>query len=407
MKLRELCRAGLAVALLATGVAAQEGAPKGVTLRGRVHRGEQIPEAANVYVSPRFGPRQPGLGLHARTGDRGEFEIAGVPPGEALLSVEKRAWMEMEGEPASHRWIEIPDAPEHFVDVDLPTGVLEGRVSRASDGSAVEGVVVKLAALQTRGNRAVTDALATSGADGRYRIYGLPTGSFAAFVRAPSASGAEGLASEFREPVEVSEGNSTVLDFALVPEGKAAVSVFDSEGKPAPGVSAGIFPIGASHPLARGFLGESDESGVARGKGIHPGRCFAWAGTPETGFGFSEEGSVVGGEEATFRVDLRKGTDVRVRATDEQDRPVRVTFPSRLPAFTDSRGRPVLAIPGRGPGGEVLPDEVAWVLPAGEYTLRVRAFGYREASLPVRVGEKSPQEIVVRLERATADERGR
>ncbi|MCI0586809.1 MAG: carboxypeptidase-like regulatory domain-containing protein [Planctomycetes bacterium] len=357
--------------------------PPGCRVSGRVLlAGKGV---RNIGVSLRQGP---GETLQGVTREDGSYEVHRVRPGPARLEV---AWESSGTRTTLPSSIEIPDAPELVHDIALPTGGIDGRVTRASDGKGVPGARVWAAAEEaTSGNRFSSPSLtAETDLEGRFSISYVPTGTYSITVQ-PSTRGAGPRGAHAkREKVRVEEGARTTADFALAEGATLVVSVVDPTGAPISGAGvrfAGEFWIQDS----------TDESGVARLAGIPPGAAAVLVSHPEHAWGLGETRIEREGETAEVRVTLGQGTEVRVRVLDERGEPFE--RPAASFAWPGPPGRyAVASVPS---GAESKEDRgIARIrLPAGPYEVRAWRSGYLERVLPVEVGEHSPQVIEIRLE---------
>jgi RNA polymerase sigma-70 factor (ECF subfamily) len=136
---------------------------RGVEVRGVVlgPRGRPVP-AATVYLgsSPNAYDR-----MDAVTADDGAFVFACVPAGEQTLNVERRG---LAGRRTKLRVPKAPAAPL-VVRVDLDAGHFVGGVARDAEGNALAGV-----SLAPRLNDEYLELRARTGADGRFRLEGVP-----------------------------------------------------------------------------------------------------------------------------------------------------------------------------------------------------------------------------------------
>ncbi|HLE99766.1 MAG TPA: S8 family serine peptidase [Gaiellaceae bacterium] len=125
-----------------------------------------------------------------------------------------------------------------------PAGTLEGTVTAADGGSPIEGATVEATGTTTTRTTS-TDAL------GRYSLL-LPVGSYGVTVRAFGR-----LEQQTASPVQVNDGATTTLDFALVAAPSYAVSgtVKDSGGAPIPNATVTILntPLASATTDATGY----------------------------------------------------------------------------------------------------------------------------------------------------------
>ncbi len=380
------------------------------TLRGRVLRGEEGVEGAEVLVVPtqppgNFDPfRSP---LSARTAAGGSFKVEHVPPGPATLRVQASPRGGPHGFAPRSLSIEIPDRPDHEIDVQLSEATISGRVVRAADGAPVAGFFVEAipATLhQTQDLVAAPVARALTDEEGRYRVSYLEPGRYV--VRAGrrwgrgEAEDEQTLASEARGPIEVAEGGETVVDFALARGGTAIVRVSDPGGRPVKEAGVllvpAVVPAGLHLPYAGG-MGRTNEHGIARVVGLRPGRYYATIPEAEFAGAESEEAEVGRDAETSFRIDLRRGTRVKVRVLDEGGAPA-----DAIPVWTDSSGRERFTLPsglGTGVSLRIEKGVGSVILLPGQYTVRVGRPPWKEQTTTVYVGTDSPQDVVLRLER--------
>ncbi len=327
------------------------------------------------------------------TGRGGTFEIRNAPPGEATLSVSGGR----DGSTHAAFALDVPDAPRFEVLLRLPAGEIAGRVLRASDGSPIEG-----AGVEARAWNPSTDpkdlrrpSSTHAGPDGRFRLRDLAPGAYEIVARS-SAPGdaANPLAPQVRGPIEVVEGSPADIHFGLWAGGRARVVVFDVEGRSVEGARVNVVPASDAAGIASwGGYGKTGWDGMALVRGLAPGRLYAKVSGPGFSWGLSEEKEVRVGEETDFRVEIGRGSRVRVRLTDERGERVKGGC-----TFTDARGRSILGtfvVDG-------LPAEVGAIvatLPFGEWTARAMVSGYEEESRPLRLEPGGPVEIVLRLRR--------
>ncbi|HKB16627.1 MAG TPA: carboxypeptidase regulatory-like domain-containing protein, partial [Planctomycetota bacterium] len=232
------------------------------TLRGRVLRGEEGVEGATVRVVPTQPPGNPDpfrMPLSGRTSAGGTFKIEHVPPGWATLRVQASPTGGADGFAPKSLSIEIPDRPDHEIDVQLSDATISGRVVRAADGAPVSGVRVEAlpATLHLTQDLALTPVAGVlTDEEGRYRVSDLEPGRYV--VRAGrrwgrgEAEDEAPLALEARGPIEVAEGGETIADFALARGGTAIVRVSDPGGSPVK--EAGVLLVPAVVPTGLHLL---------------------------------------------------------------------------------------------------------------------------------------------------------
>ncbi|MCI0587500.1 MAG: carboxypeptidase-like regulatory domain-containing protein [Planctomycetes bacterium] len=392
-----------------------ETSPRGCLLRGRVLRGGGPVERAELILHPaRLSSRAKKLRivdrLRDRTGADGSYSIDGVPSGVATL------YVHVMGEQAGgSAWtsqtfrIDVPDAAEDVFDAFLPSGEISGRIRRAEDGQPLPGIFVLALPFDPDSQREGASASGgtSSGPDGRYRIRGLPGGTWRLRARFqdPTGEGGSSLAGfveEEKGPVELSEGGKAIADFALSTGGTAVVTVRDPTGRPVPRSSVAVFPAGAQPYDPRGEfhapVAKANEIGLARVRGIAPGLCVARVlFTPAWASADSEPRPVRAGEETSFTVEVKAGTRVRFRLVDEEGEAI----DQGMVLARDREGRAVHTYVQMGEAIVPGEEEVAsLVLVPGEYTVEALSWRFEKRSMAIRVGETSPQDVMIRLDRA-------
>ncbi|MCI0586738.1 MAG: carboxypeptidase-like regulatory domain-containing protein [Planctomycetes bacterium] len=371
---------------------------KGIcTVKGRVLRGEAPVANAGVSLTPGGAEASAETrALHegrwfSRTGEDGAFEFRGVPPGEATLHAS-----------APPRWSEftiparVPDAPEIVVDLQVPSGRIEGRVLRASDLAPIPEVSVRASSGDPDPFR--DQAWAQTDREGRYAIGDLSPGTYAVTADVHPGKDREraGLAPQRREAVRVAEGEPTVADFLLEIGGTARVLVLGPEGEPLDDISVALHERGSEDwPSFSTMHGKTDREGKALLEGIPPGTYFLTARVPTHAVPWSGARTVRAGEEVEFRLDLKRGTTVRLACVGTDGG--RVEEP-RI-RIADPEGREVA--PSLQEGRSDTKYAATWwgVLVPGTYSLEGRGKGYRTRTVPLRVDTAGPKEFLVPLEK--------
>ncbi len=201
--------------------------------------------------------------LAAETDEQGRFAIEGLPAGSTV-----GLWVAAEGW-ATHRDSRI----EERRSADLPALIvlqpearISGRVTR--DGEPVAGIVVMAARLERAG--VYGRGHATTDAEGRYALRGLPPGEYRVSAMSPEDAVALPVEGIELQPGDHREGVELQLVFGAAIEGTVTMA---ETGKPVPGVT--IWAVG---PLS---WGTTDENGRYR---VHvpPGKARVyWAGDPK------------------------------------------------------------------------------------------------------------------------------
>jgi len=385
--------------------------PTGCRVVGRVTRGGTPVSRAIVILNLVRPDEHPGVTWSRAqdpwgwTGEDGAYAIEGVPPGEALVAVRGGENSHPKAVPT-----DVPDASEWRVDIDLPGGILEGRVVDAASGEPVSGALIEIQPAGSSLARVrIFGSVATTSEDGRFRLQDLAPGSY--YVRAGVGAGnpiyespfaeerprARDVATETKGPVAVGEGGPAVVEFRLSRAATALVTVTGPAGEPVRFGHVTLHRVGLSEDDRRAFQEEggssSDEAGIARVRGVAPGLYYVRAICDGFPAAFSEERELRAGEEVSFSVRFRVGVRVRIRVGGDGGEPL-----SRVVSrFVDGEGRESYALPSRA-DAEEKEMAVARLVP-GAYLLVVEAEGYREATRQVHIGATSPQDLLVRLER--------
>ncbi|MCI0587782.1 MAG: carboxypeptidase-like regulatory domain-containing protein [Planctomycetes bacterium] len=363
-------------------------------VRGRVTRSGEPVAGAVVWIGPFLAARRPSFPHKtAETGPDGTFVLEGVVPGESKVSVDAPSGPDGSRSLATFEvTVVVPADSETFLEISVPTGGIEGRV-RASPAdrplfsAAVEVEPLSMEETGRCGGSARTDR------DGRFRLPGLPAGTYRVRARAPED---DACAPAVATDVVVADGALTTVDFDLQEEGRALVEVVDERGEPVREAWVVLRRVEEEEQLdPRGTPWVTDSAGLARMRRISPGTYYASAGELGGLVGFSDKDSVLPGRETRFRIRLVGGVEARVAVLDPEGQAVAEARVS----FLDAEKRRVGAYLRDEEGAPPERRAARARLAAGEYLLRVSAEGFRAREQTVEVAEPSPWEIVVRLER--------
>jgi hypothetical protein len=210
------------------------------------------------------------------------------------------------------------------------------------------------------------------------------------------------------EPVYVTEGADTPLEIALEPNplsrsaapyGRLLVEVVDNLGAPRPRVSVSVTP-GRDRDESDPRMGRPKaktwaESGMTGADGLAvfdlpPGVCEVTLAGWDWAAQAPREALISSSGEARVRLVAEDGTLLRVRTEDSDGHPV----PNATLELHDRDGR---LIATRGP---VVPHSVRLV--PGDYRVTVRAPGFEDTAIVVRVLMQSIQELVMKARRVDA-----
>lgn len=277
-------------------------------LRGRVLDGVGRPVADAVVrigpagdggVDPRAHPC-PGT-RRAKTGADGGFTLPALPPGTWLLAARTPA-----GDETAPVTVRVPavDLIDLVVSA-LPRGEITGRILEGESGDPVAGVRL------TAGG-----AEALSGADGRYRLVGVPAGTARVTIFAPA----------WRTPmppvrtIRLEAGATAAVDFFLSRGGGVAGRVTGPDG---PVAGATVVATAASGPPVGGRAA-SDSDGRYEITGLAAG-SYRLAATARGYWQDRSDGSVEVPETGLAPHDLRLNAAdaaIRGRVVDGEGRPV-------------------------------------------------------------------------------------
>jgi hypothetical protein len=194
----------------------------GTSVSGRLIDEAEQPVQGRISVESMDGePRSPLLSdLRAETSDKGHFTLGRLPPGSHALSVEASGYAQKRVEVAIGDREEPIDLGDSMVETGL---TIRGRVVDSS-GQAIEGASASAYSRgiyldesgQPRFFRAFSDA------EGLFALAGLREGTYRVSVRA------RGYAPQMKDPVEVGDSVTFVLDVA----GSISGVVVDQERRP-------------------------------------------------------------------------------------------------------------------------------------------------------------------------------
>ncbi len=229
---------------------------------GRVTELGEPVAGVRVSLTLEGQPRLPFLSEHtAESGTDGRFRIDGVPAGRYTLTAQKTG----AAVPAEEE-VQVAGA-EAVVDVELPRGVIEGRILDVENGRGLAGAEVRLTPQTARDSgrprpMAISVAFATSAgpgggggrttvrmgdggetaktdSEGKYRLGGIPPGTYTL------SATLENYADGRREGVLMSrDAKVPGIDLALAQGGGIGGTVVDSLGSPVPFALVEVAPKG-------------------------------------------------------------------------------------------------------------------------------------------------------------------
>lgn len=170
------------------------------------------------------------------------------------------------------------------------TGTITGRVTL--DGKPAQGVIVMATVGGSDQARMVEQMLKPSGSpktitdsDGRYRLEGVPAGTY---YITPSAPALVSLAADKLENYVTVTGDAIIerIDFSLTRGGVISGKITDNEGRPVIAALVSLKPVGNSYSadfysMSRDRMFFTDDRGIYRLFGLPAGRYLVSAGNSD------------------------------------------------------------------------------------------------------------------------------
>ena len=374
-----------------------------VRLAGRVlHAGEGVAGAIVVVFPEGVG----GLGgmRFLTTDGEGRFEAVLDGPGNYLFQVQvQKDATAMEQDVLEFPKV-VPEAEEHRVQLDLPSGRITGRVLGA-DGEPAQRARISLAS-----EGGVTFGTffggryseLTTGEDGTFDLAYLPPGVYTISAGGDVAGGvfgghaAEGRS--VRDGIAVEAGQWVQgVDFRLERPGELTGQVVDVTGSPVPG--AAIFVRdGQGRLLERFSMISSDATGRFRYSGVAPGRYTVSARTDALASFESEAVEVTSERESETAIRVDAGTILRVSVVSKTGEAVKATISVRDPSGNEVNGM-ISFSEMMNTAGFLYSTEEQRVgpLPPGRYTVTAVADGGRAVAKPVTLSGQAERKLKIRL----------
>lgn len=264
----------------------------------------------------------------AMTDEGGRYSAELSAPGRYLINVQKisgtgqQQTIELLGE--------IPETASYSFDVDLPVGVIAGRVY-GPDGEPAGGVRITLGVdgpirngSFSGGQYAETD----TETDGTYRLEWLRPGEYSVAAGGAMLGGLLGdtgqdpLGRQVRSGIRISEGQTlNGVDFRLEDGGKVSGRVIDADGSAV--VGAAIFLRDEQGSLVdRISMIQTGPSGSFAYTGLNPGKYTVSARTTDAVSIDGVEVQVRSGETSETELRLAPGTVFTISLADEDGNPV-------------------------------------------------------------------------------------
>ncbi|HKB17011.1 MAG TPA: carboxypeptidase-like regulatory domain-containing protein, partial [Planctomycetota bacterium] len=340
-------------------------------MRGRVTRGGEPVAGTTLSIHPSLpGGRGLFSSRSAETGADGTFSVEGVAPGESTVVVDAPGERDgIRSRVTFETAIVVPADSDPVLEISVPTGGVEGRVRTSPANRPLFSAAIEVEP-QSGDDHGRRGGSATTDRDGRFRLAGLPAGTYRVRARGTEEDGcAPGVASD----VVVADGALTTVEFALQEEGRALVEVVDERGEPVREAWVTLRRAEEEERAdPRGTPWVTDSGGLARMRRISPGTYYASAGELGGFVGFSDKGTVLPGRETRFRIRLVVGVEARVAVLDAGGQPV---VEPRV-SFLDGEKRRVGAYLQEEEGVPPERRRARARLVPGEYLLRVSAEGF-------------------------------
>jgi hypothetical protein len=295
--------------------------------------------------------------------------------------------------------IEIPDAPEFRVDIEIPAGAeLRGRVTSRGTGKPLAGVNVQAYGVADGGRQGGSmQSSATTDGDGRYALKGLAAG--AVHVNVGPEMWNWGVSPELKKymrtnaTVQVSEGAAVTRDFALDEGGTVNIEVVDENGKAVPEAWVQVEPL--TPPAGwGGTSGNSNDAGIATIYGVCPGRARASCQVQGYPPAQSAEFDVAVGLTARARIVLSRGVDVVLRVLGPDGSLVKPAWVMLRGDGGAYKGAAFSGSPGQPTDGTLTITAAP-----GTYRADVSFGGAETVQANVKIGDQQGATIDVKLEK--------
>jgi protocatechuate 3,4-dioxygenase beta subunit len=387
-----------------------DSAAGGCRVHGRVSD-EGQPVTRGMLAAMRFdGDSVLGLEMKASPLDsQGRYEFAGLAPGDYQLN--------LDGQGGQVRMsLEVPDAPELELDLELPHGGIEGTVLDDASSEPVPGAEVLLNSTEPapQGGGGLLGGLIgrenrsqrrTSDERGRYRFERLRTAEYELVVRGPRDNERRGkYAPSAPRRIQADERRTERnVDLRLPAALSLKGLVKDAQGAPVKGASVVATPEGGAASLSE--RAQSGEDGSYELRGLAPGNYSISASAKE--FADFEKKGVelkrLPGRDNELEIVLQKGVRVRVRIVDASGRPVAGAYAQLVPKGGRAAGgagaQRILNSFFQGDGNSADDGllELGRYTP-GEYRLEVQRGFAKAAKDPVKIeAGREEQELQVEL----------
>lgn len=374
----------------------------GCRVRGQV-LDEGQPVARGIVTAIRFDSDNM-LGVEfkaARVDDKGRFEFAGLAPGDYQLNLDGAG-------PQVRLELEVPDAPELEVVLELPRGGIEGTVIDDATNEPIVGAELILRDTDSPQGQGLLGALITREGNaqyqrtddkGQYRFKRLRTSEYELTAKGPR--GGRYAPSDARR-IEVEETRmERGVDVRLLPSLSIQGIVKDQTG--APVAKATVI---ATSESTRGIAerATSNDEGRFEITGLSPGKFQLSYSAKDYAEALKPGVELVRGKPTELELVLQKGVLVRVRVLDAFGRPTEGARAQLMGKDGKSAGalnaeRALTGFfSGEGKSGEDGLLVLGRYLP-GEYVLEAQKGFARASSSAIQVAAgREEQEFEIRLQ---------
>lgn len=256
----------------------------------------------------------------AQIGADGAYEFAGLPPGEVRFNIDAS---DRRGTQVT---AQIPDAPEHRLDLRLPEGAIEGRIVDSLAGTPISGARVTARRTQAEeasgwlGSMVARESgmqRASSDDDGVFRVTRLDAGVYQLTVTPPRREeGAGGPRYASSQPLEIELRADEVrggVEIALAPAVELAGRVLDESGAPVD--DARLIATRTDVEGAPPESTSSDKDGSYRFSSLAAGRYEISASAEGYADTLLVDVEVSAARATPFDITVARGVDVTVKVT--------------------------------------------------------------------------------------------
>jgi protocatechuate 3,4-dioxygenase beta subunit len=259
----------------------------------------------------------------ARVDSYGNFEFAGLAPGDYQLNLDGAG-------PQVRMELEVPDAPELEIVLELPRGGIEGVVLDEMTREPIAGAEVTLRDTDAPEGQGLLGSLISrdgnaqrtrSDDKGRYSFARLHSSDYELSARGPrGGEGKKSFAPSAPRRIEVDERSvERGIDIALAPALVLRGTVKDKQGNLVPEASITVLQEGARGVMERG---RADKDGRYEVTGLSPGKYRVSVSAKDHADTEKSGVELVRGKDTELDLVVEKGVLVRVRVVDASGRPV-------------------------------------------------------------------------------------